>query len=109
MVGTRTKLIAALLLSANPVALWAQDGVDEQYRPTGTWHIEYQADMCRLVRAFSDGQHNALLAVEKQLLGPLVQIGVTGDAIRLSRGAKQVSFSFGVDGPPQDRGFQPCS
>lgn len=83
---------AALLVSP---AL-ADDSRSITLVPNSKWHLDFAQDKCRLVRTFTEGEHQYYLKIEQY--GPSSGFGLTiaGPAMQQAAQSRRISIQFGA-------------
>lgn len=86
-----TASAAMLTVTAAPVQAQDQTRV---FQRAGAWSLNAGEDSCQLARAFSDGEDQISLAIERNRAENSFRLIVVGNAIRTFRAADQFGYRF---------------
>lgn len=91
----RNSIIALSLTAALvtvPTTAFAQDA--KVFNAAGAWSLDYGDDYCRLAGAFSDGEDQISLALERSHPSNQARLVLVGDAIRPYRAADTITYNY---------------
>jgi hypothetical protein len=88
---------SAAMFAAGVAPAAAQDG-PRVFTRTGSWVLDAAEDSCRLARAFTNGEDQVSLALERNRADNVVRLVLVSNAIRTFRGANTIGYRFLPDG-----------
>ena len=88
-----TLAASAAMVAAGVAPAAAQDG-PRVFTRSGSWVLDAAEDSCRLARAFTNGEDQVSLALERNRADNMVRLVLVSDAIRPFRGAETIGYRF---------------
>lgn len=94
--------LAAMAASLAPTLILTAPAMAQEetrvFTRSGSWVLDAGEDSCRLARAFTNGEDQVSLALERNSADNLVRMTVVGNVVRPFRTAELIGFRFLPDG-----------